>query len=998
MESRLRSPQFYHHDETLLDALTQFVGRRLASGDTIVLALAEPRAAELRVRLAGTGVDAAALAAAGRYIEIDAVAALSQIVDGSRFDEKAFSACIGATIEGVATRANSGVAAFSEMSALLSASARYEAARSLDRAWRELCSSAHAELLRVYPLDAPACDIARKEPQRLRAAAEESRESREIAAWETLRRMNVAIGGELGEDELMQTVLDAAVELAGARCGVLLRNDESTGSPLWLRTESTAPDAAVEALLPRADIVLATLRDRRAIRSDDLSRDEALGHPAPPSIVSYLAVPIVPRSGRALGGLFLSHTVAGAFTQRDELLLEALAAQAALAIDNAHLRRANEHVRDEDPALTGTLEEPIARTDALHRSEQQLDQLISGIADYAIYLLDAEGRVLTWNTGAERTMGYAADDIVGSAFATFYTLEDREAGTPGKALATARAKGKYETEGWRVRKDGSRFWAGVLIDAIHDSNGELIGFAKVTRDMTERRAIEEQLQQSQRMEAVGRMTGGVAHDFNNLLTIILGNLDAICREAQLRPKVRTAAEHALRGAQRAAALTRQLLAFSRRQPLNPKPTDINHLVAGTAELLKRTFGESIAIVTELAGDLGACEVDASQLESALINLAMNARDAMPSGGRLTISTASIAAEDPSGAAPYASYVTIAITDTGVGMSPYVREHAFEPFFTTKPAGRGTGLGLSQVYGFVKQSGGHIDLRSEPGRGTTITIGLPQLDIEMPAAAEAEQVEAPLGSGTVLLVEDNEDVRRYSAGVLGELGFAVLEAPDAETGLDLLVRHGGDVRLLFSDIHLPGMQGDELAAKVRRDWPRLKVLLTTGYAHDARTPVEGIGAPLSKPYTRAQLAESIRELLDGREQVAVRPRALLVEDDALLRDLTARMLEEMQFDVERAGSMAAALRLIEAGRRFDFALVDRLLGDGDGISVMGALRAAQPGTPVLLTSGYDEFEPADDDAIAETLRKPYGYDALADALARLGLRSDRRVAIADDDRG
>jgi CheY-like chemotaxis protein len=331
------------------------------------------------------------------------------------------------------------------------------------------------------------------------------------------------------------------------------------------------------------------------------------------------------------------------------------------------------------------------------------------------------------------------------------------------------------------------------------------------------------------------------------------------------------------------------------------------------------------------------------------------------------------------------------------MSPHVREHAFEPFFTTKPAGRGTGLGLSQVYGFVKQSGGHIDLRSEPGRGTTITIGLPQLDIEMPAAAEAEQVEAPLGSGTVLLVEDNEDVRRYSAGVLGELGFAVLEAPDAETGLDLLVRHGGDVRLLFSDIHLPGMQGDELAAKVRRDWPRLKVLLTTGYAHDARTPVEGIGAPLSKPYTRAQLAESIRELLDGREQVAVRPRALLVEDDALLRDLTARMLEEMQFDVERAGSMAAALRLIEAGRRFDFALVDRLLGDGDGISVMGALRAAQPGTPVLLTSGYDEFEPADD-AIAETLRKPYGYDALADALARLGLRSDRRVAIADDDRG
>jgi PAS domain S-box-containing protein len=997
MESGLRSVQFYQQDETLLDALAQFAARHLALGDTIILVLAVSRAAELRGRLAGSGIDAAALEAAGRYVEIDADAALSKIVDGPQFDETAFSACIGAKVGSVVARASSGVAAFSEMSALLSTSARYEAAFGLDRAWRELCASVRAELLCVYPLDAPVWQSTGGSSQRKRSPAETSRDdSGESGAWETLRRMNLALGGEFDEDRLMQIVLDAAVELVGARRGVLVRRDDSAGPPLWLRTEATAPDAAAEALLPHADIVAATLHDRRVIRFDDLSRDAVLGSPAPPSIASYLAAPVVPRSGRVLGGIFLSHTVTGAFSGRDELLLQALAAQAALAIDNAQLRRANEHVRDEQRALTETLEQRIVeRTDALYRSEQQLDQLISGIADYAIYLLDSEGRVVTWNTGAERTMGYAAEDVVGQAFTAFYTPEDREAEKPRKALAIARSKGKYETEGWRVRKDGSRFWASVLIDAIHDGNGELVGFAKVTRDMTERRAIEEQLQQSQRMEAVGRTTGGVAHDFNNLLTIILGNLDAICRESELRPKVRTAAEHALRGAQRAAALTRQLLAFSRRQPLNPKPTDINHLVAGTAELLKRTFGESTAIVTELAGDLGACEVDAPQLESALINLAMNARDAMPSGGRLTISTASVAAEDPAGASPRTSYATISITDTGVGMSPHVREHAFEPFFTTKPAGRGTGLGLSQVYGFVRQSGGHVDLRSEPGRGTTITIRLPQLGAEVPAAAEAEQVEAPLGSGTVLLVEDNEDVRRYSAGVLGELGFEVLEAADAETALDLLARRDGDVRLVFTDIHLPGMQGDELAAKLRRDWPRLKVLLTTGYAHDARTPVEGIGAPLNKPYTRAQLAESIRDLLEGKNPVAAHPRALLVEDDPLLRDLTARMLEEMQFEVEPAGSMTAALHLIEAGRRFDFALVDRMLGDGDGIVVMGALRAAQPGTPVLLTSGYDEFEASDDDAIAETLRKPYGYDALADALARLGLQSDRRAGAAGD---
>jgi CheY-like chemotaxis protein len=295
--------------------------------------------------------------------------------------------------------------------------------------------------------------------------------------------------------------------------------------------------------------------------------------------------------------------------------------------------------------------------------------------------------------------------------------------------------------------------------------------------------------------------------------------------------------------------------------------------------------------------------------------------------------------------------------------------------------------LSQVYGFVKQSGGHVDLQSEPGRGTTITIRLPQQRVELPAAREAAQVETPVGSGTVLLVEDNEDVRRYSAGVLRELGFVVLEAADAETALELLAGHD-DVRLLFTDVHLPGMQGDSLAARASRDRPDLKILLTTGYTHDARALAGEDGALLlSKPYTRAQLAQSIRELLEGTEAESPRPRALLVEDDPLLRDLAARMLEDMQFDVERAASTAEALRLIESGNRFDFALVDRLLGDGAGDTVVSALRAAQPGAAIVLASGYDEPEPTDDAAI-ETLPKPYGYDALAEALVRLGVRPDR----------
>jgi len=825
----------------------------------------------------------------------------------------------------------------------------------------------------------------------------EQRMREEIGAWEVLRRTGVTLNSELDVRRLMQAVVDAAVELTHAQFGVLLyRDGDVAGTSLWLRASAGAPrEQLVDFPLPLSASILApTLHGERIVRYEDLSREPvgagAVADTEPP-IRSYLAAPLVSRFGQIHGGLFLAHPDPAVFTRRDELIVEGIAAQATIALDNARLFQANEHAREEQQAFNETLERRIfERTEAMHRSERQLDQLLSGIADYAIFLLDAEGRVQTWNTGAERTKGYTAQEVIGHSFAQFYTPEDRAAGRPEKALETARSEGKYEAEGWRVRKDGSRFWASVLVDAIHNREGQVVGFAKVTRDMTERRAIEEQLHQSQRMEAVGRLTGGVAHDFNNLLTIIIGNLDAICREPQLRPKVRTAAEHALRGAQRATALTQQLLAFSRRQPLNPKPTDVNHLVAGTAELLKRTFGESIAIAADLAGDLGICEVDAPQLESALINLAMNARDAMPTGGRLSITTQNAHIDDPAAATAAHDYVTIAVTDTGIGMSEKVREHAFEPFFTTKPAGRGTGLGLSQVYGFVRQSGGLVRLSSEPGRGTTVTICLPRLRSELPEADEAAAVEAPAGNGTILLVEDNEDVRRYSAGMLRELGFTVIEAADGEAALELFERHA-EVCLLFSDIGLPGIDGVETAKQARLRRPDLKVLFTTGYAHHSSVLAESTREDtrlLRKPYLRGQLAEAVRELLDGSDAPSARRRALVVEDDALLRSLTARMLDQMQFEVSEAESVTAALDMIGRESGFDFALVDRQLGDGDGLAVITALRAADPPTPVLLTSGYGDTEaPEGLDALAEVLPKPYGYDALAGAIARLGLRSE-----------
>jgi PAS domain S-box-containing protein len=508
---------------------------------------------------------------------------------------------------------------------------------------------------------------------------------------------------------------------------------------------------------------------------------------------------------------------------------------------------------------------------ALQRSEQQFERLVAGVRDCAIYLLDIAGYVVSWNPGAERIKGYTAAEIIGKHFSTFYTPEDRAEGVPQQALAIATATGKYESEAWRIRKDGTRFWANVLIDAIRAPDGTVEGFAKVTRDMTEKRDMQEQLHQSQKMEAIGQLTGGVAHDFNNLLTVILGNLETLGRHLPADDgRLRRAADRATLGAQRAAALTQQLLAFARRQPLNPKQTDVNRLVSGVSDLIRRTLSEGISVQTVLAGGLWKVEVDSHQLESALLNLAVNARDAMPGGGTLTIETANVRFDAQPASrffdiAP-GSYVSINVTDTGTGMTREVMARAFDPFFTTKPIGEGTGLGLSQVFGFVKQSGGHVKLYSEVGQGTTVKIYLPRLLKEV----ELVEPEAPPATPhahpgeTILVVEDDDDVRIYSTECLRELGFTTLEAHDGPSALRALEHHP-QVKLLFTDVGLPGMTGRELVDEARRRRPDLKVLFTTGYARDAIVH-QGRLDPgvelLTKPFTRTQLAVRIREVLDS----------------------------------------------------------------------------------------------------------------------------------------
>jgi len=524
----------------------------------------------------------------------------------------------------------------------------------------------------------------------------------------------------------------------------------------------------------------------------------------------------------------------------------------------------------------------LGRVDAArHESEERFRFFVHAVTDYAIYMLDPRGYVTTWNAGAERIKGYAAEEIIGQHFSRFYTEEDRKAGVPEEALETAAREGKYETEAWRVRKDGSRFWASVVIDPVRDATGRLVGFAKVTRDISERLQHEEVLEQtraalaqSQKMEAVGQLSGGIAHDFNNLLHVIKNAADLIQQRLPAAdPDVQRYVGMVKRNVERAAGLTQHLLAFSRRQPLAPKRIDVDTTLSGVTELLQQALGEGIGIETALGSGVWPVFADPNQLETAVLNLAINARDAMPAGGKLTIETTNAFLDETYAAAHHevrpGQYAMIAVSDTGTGMTREVVEKAFEPFFTTKGAG-GSGLGLSQVFGFIKQSGGHVKIYSEPGDGTTVKIYLPRFTAAESAETLAEAPPVPLEAGkeTILAVEDDDDARAFTAEVLGDLGYRVLAAADARTALDLLEREP-HVDLLFTDVGLPnGVNGRQLADEAHRRRPALKVLFTTGYArnaivHHGRLD-PGVDV-LMKPFSQADMAGKIRRVLGHSPQ-------------------------------------------------------------------------------------------------------------------------------------
>jgi PAS domain S-box-containing protein len=515
--------------------------------------------------------------------------------------------------------------------------------------------------------------------------------------------------------------------------------------------------------------------------------------------------------------------------------------------------------------------------------EQRFSLLVDGVAGHALYMLDQNGHVTDWNPGAERLMGYTASEIKGKSFGCFFTDEDLTAGVPQQSLGIAAQSGKHEVETWRARKDGGRFFASVVMTALRDKSGRSAGFAEITRDITEqvqqRKALEEAraaLAQSQKMEALGQLTGGIAHDFNNLLHVIKNAISLVLRRLpDADVTVRQYLGMATQNADRASSVTHRLLAFSRQQPLDPKAIDSNKLVAGMTELLRSALGESLAMETVLASGLWTVAADTNQLETAILNLAVNARDAMPHGGKLTIETANAYLDEPYAAAHVevkpGQYVMIRVSDTGTGMPKEVMDKAFEPFFTTKEPGQGTGLGLSQVFGFVKQSGGHVKIYSEPGDGTTVEIYLPTLAaMAFDLTKEAEPIPAGTAGETILIVEDDDDVRALTADLLGELGYRVTTAADAHLALVELERLAG-VHLLFTDVGLPnGMNGRQLADEACRRWPEVKVLFTTGYARNAIVHHGRLDPKVElivKPFTQSSLAAKVRKVLDGDPSIA-----------------------------------------------------------------------------------------------------------------------------------
>lgn len=489
--------------------------------------------------------------------------------------------------------------------------------------------------------------------------------------------------------------------------------------------------------------------------------------------------------------------------------------------------------------------------------------LIDAVVDYAIYMIDPDGIIISWNAGARRFKGYEEAEIIGQHFSRFYTDDDRGVGKPQKALDTAIREGRFEGEGWRVRKDGTHFWSHVVIDPIYDPSGQLLGFAKITRDLTDRKMAQQALEktrealfQAQKMQAIGQLSGGIAHDFNNLLTVILGNLEIVRKRISDDPKITRLLDNATQGALRGVSLTQRMLAFARRQELKSEPVEIPALVQGISGLLRSSLGPSVVLETRFPAELEPVLADVNQLELAVLNLATNARDAMPHGGKIVISTRTEdVCDDIRPPMAAGRYVCLSVTDTGEGMDDATLASAMDPFFTTKGLGKGTGLGLSMVHGFIEQLGGRFVLKSKKDHGTTAELWLPVASSNAPPDVVIDEPVTPqVPRLSVLVVDDDSLVLTSTCLLLEDLGHRVIAATSGVQALEMLA---GDqvIDLVITDMAMPQMSGAQLADAIRRLKPHMPIILASGYAERLESFEAGLPR-LSKPFTQLNLVEII----------------------------------------------------------------------------------------------------------------------------------------------
>ena len=501
---------------------------------------------------------------------------------------------------------------------------------------------------------------------------------------------------------------------------------------------------------------------------------------------------------------------------------------------------------------------------ALKSLKRHYQIFVDSVSDHAVFVLNATGHVTTWNRTAEKIVGYTADEIVGQHFSVLYRPDERRAGEPNRALELASRKGKCEVEGWQIRKNGTPFFVTGVLTAIRDDSRNLTGFASVIRDATERRDTQEQLVEAreqlamaQKMEAVGKLTGGIAHDFNNLLMIIGGSAQLFKR--LLDPKLPRAIEAIQSAAKRGETLTRQLLTFSRRQHLNPTVVDLNSSIKNMRTMIESSLRGNIVYRENLTPTLWPVKIDLAEFELAIVNIAVNARDAMSNGGVFTVSASNVTADnEPSNAGKPSNYVAIEFSDSGMGIPPNLLSKIFDPFFTTKEVGKGSGLGLSQVYGFAHQTGGTVRAESKIGLGTAITMYLPaytgaEAHAPEPDAADIERMPRPM----VLVVDDSPEVAEVTSSLFEHLGYDTIYRDSAEAALKLL-EDGNSIDLVFSDIVMPGtIDGVGLAGEVQARYPHLPVILTTGYSDAA------LSAPPNLPILRKPFdADALRKLLQG----------------------------------------------------------------------------------------------------------------------------------------